>query len=312
MAYFRKTSHFATRKLYRNLIDKISEFKKGLISDSRIKVGFFEVDNDVSILVCSFSFTFVRKLNSFFSMSLGSDLAINAMGDLVVSAGDFLSGFGTSFAMILATEIGDRTFFIAAIMAMKHDRIVVWSGALTALAVMTVLSAIFGLAAVTFFPPWLVNWAVVFLMLYFGISMMKEGLQMNPNVAGFEEMEEVKEEMGEIDDKTLAYMEDNDKKERKKPNRSVFLEACTLTFLAEWGDRSQMATIALAAVYNATGVILGANVGHALCTGFAVVGGRLIADYVSERFVHIAGGALFIAFAGIGAMVEILRTLLII
>ena len=39
---------------------------------------------------------------------------------------DFASGFGTSFMMIMATEIGDRTFFIAAIMAMKHPRLVIW------------------------------------------------------------------------------------------------------------------------------------------------------------------------------------------
>ena len=242
-------------------------------------------------------------------MPFVSNLAIDSMAELISGAGEFLSGFGTSFAMILATEIGDRTFFIAAIMAMKHDRIVVWSGALAALALMTVFSAIFGIAAVTFFPPWLVNWAVVFLMLYFGITMLKEGLQMNPNDAGFEEMEEVKEEMSEVEDKSLAYMEDVDKKLRKKPTRSVFLEACTLTFLAEWGDRSQMATIALAAVYNAFGVILGAIVGHALCTGFAVVGGRLIADYVSERIVHISGGTLFIIFAIIGAAMEIAKEL---
>ncbi len=270
-------------------------------------MGIREVHIDVSIVVLKGISTSAVKF-FFSSMPFVSDLSIQAMGDIVVNAGEFFSGFGTSFAMILATEIGDRTFFIAAIMAMKHDRLVVWSGALAALAIMTVLSAIFGLAAVTFFPPWLVNWAVVFLMLYFGLSMLKEGLKMSATDAGFEELEEVKEEMGGLEEKEFAYLEENDKKQRKRPNRSVFLEACTLTFLAEWGDRSQMATIALAAVYNAMGVILGAVVGHALCTGFAVVGGRLIADYVSERFVHISGGILFIAFAAIGAVVEIMHS----
>ena len=44
----------------------------------------------------------------------------------LVDWADFASGFGTSFMMIMATEIGDRTFFIAAIMAMKHPRLIVW------------------------------------------------------------------------------------------------------------------------------------------------------------------------------------------
>ena len=36
-----------------------------------------------------------------------------------------VEGFLKSWGMILASEIGDKTFFIAAIMAMKHSRAVV-------------------------------------------------------------------------------------------------------------------------------------------------------------------------------------------
>lgn len=46
--------------------------------------------------------------------------------------------------MIIVSEIGDKTFFIAAIMAMKHSRLVVWLGAAGALAVMTVLAVVCG------------------------------------------------------------------------------------------------------------------------------------------------------------------------
>lgn len=57
----------------------------------------------------------------------------------------------------------------------------------------------------------------------------------------------------------------------------VFTQAFTLTFLAEWGDRSQIATIALAASKNVFGVFFGGLIGHAFCTGLAVIGGRLLA-----------------------------------
>ena len=41
--------------------------------------------------------------------------------------------------MILLAEIADKTFFIAAIMAMRYNKLIVFLGAWSALAVMTAL-----------------------------------------------------------------------------------------------------------------------------------------------------------------------------
>ena len=49
----------------------------------------------------------------------------------------------------------------------------------------------------------------------------------------------------------------------------LVLEACTLTIAAEGGDRSQIATIALAAAQNPYLVAFGAIAGHCAATGMA-------------------------------------------
>jgi hypothetical protein len=55
-----------------------------------------------------------------------------------------LHSFIFSFAMIIISELGDKTFLIAALMAMSHPRAVVFSAAFASLFVMTVLSAALG------------------------------------------------------------------------------------------------------------------------------------------------------------------------
>lgn len=54
----------------------------------------------------------------------------------------FLHAFIASLSVIVVSELGDKTFFIAAIMAMKHPRLTVFIGAISALALMTLLSGI--------------------------------------------------------------------------------------------------------------------------------------------------------------------------
>ena len=60
----------------------------------------------------------------------------------------FVHAFIAALSVIIVSEIGDKTFFIAAIMAMRYSRFVVFGGALSALGFMTFLSVLLGSLAV--------------------------------------------------------------------------------------------------------------------------------------------------------------------
>ncbi|PPQ83953.1 hypothetical protein CVT25_000411 [Psilocybe cyanescens] len=76
----------------------------------------------------------------------------------------------------------------------------------------------------------------------------------------------------------------------------VFVQAFVFTFLGEWGDRSQIATIALGATHNVYLVTLSSVLGHACCTALAVVGGGYVSTKISVEHVTYGGSALFLLF----------------
>ena len=54
------------------------------------------------------------------------------------------SGFLQAFLLIFVSEIGDKTFFIAALLAAKYNKFISFTGSIGALAVMTVISTVIG------------------------------------------------------------------------------------------------------------------------------------------------------------------------
>jgi putative Ca2+/H+ antiporter (TMEM165/GDT1 family) len=236
-----------------------------------------------------------------------------------MSASNFLPAFLASFMLILGSEIGDKTFFIAAILSMKHSHVTVFAGAIGALTLMTILSAALGVLLPTVLSKEVTHYSCIALFLFFGVRLLYDVYtsEASPD-GGNDELKEVEIELTETTDGDLETSRFGDSSPSRLPisvnfikslqvrmsgwwsandSRKVFLQSFVMTFLAEWGDRSQISTIALASAKDPIGVTIGGIFGHMICTGGAVIGGKLLASRISERNVNLAGGTLFIFFA---------------
>jgi len=294
--------------------------------------------------------------------------------DLVSSYIPSLAGLERAVAVIVVSEIGDKTFLIAAILAMRHSRLIVFVGAISALALMSLLSALLGHILPTLLPRRYTTIVAAALFFVFGAKMLQEGLAMEPGTGQIEEeMMEVQREVEQAAAETEASavstnrssspnrarnvpLEDLEEGRLVEPNPKVLtissrptspqisrpgtpvsatlphkrrrssatkhpviigardtladgarnlcqlcfspmlVQSFILTFLAEWGDRSQITTIALAAAHNVWLVTLGTILGHSICTCGAVLGGRWLATKISVRNVTLGGSALFLIF----------------
>ena len=94
------------------------------------------------------------------------------------SSKSFAHGFIHSLVIILVTEIGDKTFFIAAVLAMRNARFVVYCGSMTALAAMHVLSSLMGFALPALLPRKYTHMASILLFIYFGFKLLKDSFDM--------------------------------------------------------------------------------------------------------------------------------------
>lgn len=217
--------------------------------------------------------------------------------DVLVASNELIerltgTGFYQAFSLVFVSEIGDKTFFIAGLLAMKAGRLVSLIGSIGALAVMTVISVIIGqlFHAV---PPGLSQGlplddiAAVLAFAFFGFKTLKEASEIDEDgVSGMDE---------EFADAEEAVEGSQTIKEVTAWGKII--STFGLVFAAEFGDRSFLSTIALSAAQNPVSVAVGAIAAHAIATTIAVLGGSYVAKYISEKAIGYIGGSLFLVFA---------------
>lgn len=126
------------------------------------------------------------------SLAAGADGFLGSFGE---------TGFYQAFSLVFLSEIGDKTFFIAGLLAAKFSKVISFVGSIAALAVMTVISVLIGQifhvvpAGIADGIP-LDDIAAVLAFAFFGFKTLKEALDMEEGTSIMdEELEEAEEEV---------------------------------------------------------------------------------------------------------------------
>ncbi len=205
-----------------------------------------------------------------------------------LSSDPSLAAFGSSLTAITLAELGDKTFFMALILAVRHRGRWVFLGAFAALTAVTLISLALGYGLRELLPPTVVPWLAAILFLGFGLKLLIDAQGMGADAATEEQVQAEEAINAAETSRTLNTA------------WAVIWEAFVLVFVAELGDRTQFTTIFMATapaqVFSFTGLLVGTLLGHALVTWLAVGAGKWIGQRVNERLLYRLSGGLFLVF----------------
>lgn len=221
----------------------------------------------------------------------------------------FAGAFAKAVAMTVMCEFGDRTFFLAALLAARSSRLAVWLGVMLAVLVNTVLSALIGRLFPLLLTSSVTTLFAALLFLTFGLHNLRlwHTLRKAPTVVN-EEFQQIDHQLSTTSLGVVSHVDKRASKSMKiKKDRmdylctsvsvALVLKTFSMTVAAEWGDRSQFAVAALAASQHFAPIVAGAVAGHAVVAAVAVVGGRMLSASIAERDVALGGAVMFLTLS---------------
>lgn len=209
---------------------------------------------------------------------MGTTAAVGHSRRSVLTEGSCVGAALSAFAVVFVAELGDRTQLLLLALATRHSAAVVAGGTLLGYGVTTVAAVALG--------------ALV------GSALPERAVQVGSGLAflGFA----VWTLLGDED-------EDDDHVDDRGQRRPIALMASIAgaIMVSEIGDKSMLATAALATDGDPVLVWIGALLGILSAGGLGIVAGRLLGDRLEDRLLRWASAALFTAF-GVALLVRAL------
>ena len=179
-----------------------------------------------------------------------------------------LEAFLVSTAIVALAEMGDKTQLLSFVLAAKLKRPVpIVLGILFATLANHFLAGWIGAWLATLVSPTTLRWTIAASFVAFGLWALKP-----------DELEE----------------------DRQLRGAGVFLTTLVAFFLVEMGDKTQLATVALAARYpSLVAVVLGTTLGMMIANVPAVYMGEALAHRVNMKWMRWVAAALFVLLGGL-------------
>ena len=169
-----------------------------------------------------------------------------------------------SFGIILLAELGDKTQLAVISLSSKRKSKSMFTGALLAFAVVDGVSALVGGAIATLIPIFWVGIGAGVAFIAFAV---------------------------------YTFIFERDEKPETSNRLLTVASSFSLVALMELGDKTQLASISLAAEYQAPVLVfIGVMLAFVVLAGLGVILGMAISKYVPLRYVRIGSGLLFIVF----------------
>lgn len=190
-------------------------------------------------------------INTLFSINWANTLAIS----------------GSSYLLIFAAEIGDKSQLVCMVLAARYRASPVLLGAILAFILLNTLAVTFGVAIASWVPEVYMSAIVAILFAIFGVHALR--------------IEE------ETDDETVEV----------GSHHSIIISTFLLISVAEFGDKTQLAVVALSSTSTPIAVWIGSTLALMTTSALGVLAGRTILQRIPITLLHRVSGVIFILLA---------------
>ncbi len=177
----------------------------------------------------------------------------------------------STFTLIALAEVGDKSQLVCMTLAARHRHWPVMLGAAMAFLVLNALAVLFGAGVAAWVPERVTAGLVAILFGAFGIHVL------------------YRQDDGESKDVV------------EKSGHGIFLTTLLLIFVAEFGDKTQIAVAGLAGSFDPMPVWLGASAALVLVSALGVWAGRTLLQRLPLVWLHRLSGGMFLLFALLAA-----------